>query len=484
MARPRYKRRHFKVRKKTNSRNWKNDQRNKNPLTELTKIGGGSDIFLHDVAAATVYPWWEIAPLIDFQRINVKLKGKVSSLRTICVRVLAGNASDLTTKHLNHCSLLCVKSIWNYIVSCHNDSLGAFVSFASLLNDSGTFQCHYIPRDFEAGNILNYLQFQLWRYEYLYQCLLPKSRNHRIENIFNNIRFHDFALYLDSIKFSNSLFLDFSCCSKLLLRDDYFRLLKLHNLVGINLSNNSTIDNNILYNIANAVMEDRLCSLRIIRITNCPSVTEAGIKHLFSVNASKKLSLIITDSYTFTSNLGFHDKMQDPSVISAIDDTSWCLADKVLDNRVLNNKDNKSLDNVTLLKKFPLPLCLSVLQKQFNNIIPNNDCDELNAKTILLDFMFHEISYTPGSIEPLLLTIHFNRMKSRNQPISGISCFINNKNFEPPSTKHKALNTLNTNHQEPVSVFTRANKSHIKTSTKSNIPVKKPIKNVNKFFDM
>lgn len=257
---------------------------------QVTKIGAVDSSFI-DSVSTIYYLWINTHPL--FLKSNVAPKGKsrrIATLQNLCARILAQNSNELSFESLKYVSKTCLKLVWNQILVSHNDSLGTFMTFASLLQQTSLWRCHP-PSLFTDDNLMNL------RNDYLQTCLLP-FKTHRLENLFKNIRISDLQTYLNTSRLDFNVFLDFSFTPDLLKNLDYIMVFKIKNLAGLDLSNDSDIDDYTLSFLNTAIRDGKLPRFRILRLVNCPKITKSCIESFMKLATTEStLSIITCDNH-------------------------------------------------------------------------------------------------------------------------------------------------------------------------------------------
>lgn len=397
------------------------------------KLGAKDSSFI-DSSSIIYYPWSTVNPLYNetFNKPRGKT-GRFPSLKLLCSRIVAENCSDLNGTMLESLSFPCVKMIWNHILVSHNDSLSVFVTFATSMLGLPQFRCH-APMIQSTNSVINLRQ------DYLSNCLIPNTRNHRIENIFSNTSIDYLTRYLNGLKLLNVTFLDFSQTPNLLNKEDFLMVFKVKSLAGLDLSNNLVIDDNIISYLVMAIRTEMLPNLRVLRLTNCTKLSKTSIETLLQVSAAPKssLSLIICDDWFPVS---FHERLENNTADKyglLIAGTNWF-------------NYSHEWDHAKLLMKFPLAFQHHYLMTQLKPRLPNPPDSIEN--TILLDMMFFDQHFGFDSNYYMLDYVLRIRLASRNRFLANECCLLVDSNMgispkavtqSPPKVSEGIFTTVNT----------------------------------------
>lgn len=230
-----------------------------------------------DASGAAPY-LWQYFPQSEPIRDKAKNKG-VPSLKELCARSVAENADALEPSYLSTCSWTCWRYVWRVICQRSLDLPHVFKMFAKHFSSMPDFKCHYInPVDSVPRNLA------------LSSTLLP-VRSHRVDNVFANISHNDFVNFMSGL--DAHVILD---CSGLkgLKNTQVLNFCNIPHLTGLDLSHNEWVDNQFLYTFSQAISCKKLSKLRLLRLVNCPNVTNEGFLR-FLQELLAQLSFISSD---------------------------------------------------------------------------------------------------------------------------------------------------------------------------------------------
>ncbi|KAG7660980.1 uncharacterized protein J8A68_005500 [[Candida] subhashii] len=420
MFRQRYNKRRTTTRKRIRTKPTKKELKEKrlpprsqnDYTTNLSKIGTSTtDLsFIDSSLSIPTYPWTTLIPSTN-SRPKLKLArpgNKIPTLKQLCAQELAANSHQIDSDYLDLAPWeSCWKLVWQFILIQGTDSIEVYTTFAEKFSTPSN-------QEFKSHTTIHQpTNFQLLKAKTIDLFRIPNARNHRIENLFKNISISDIISHLSSRhRFNPLLVLDISLSTSL-KPDDYFMLFNLPNLISINLSNHSMVDDNFLYNLSSSIRnQGKLNSLMIIKINNCPRITRKGIQYLLDLSRDKpgcSLSCIETDILVSSINQG-----------SYVSDTGWLKLDK-------------STREAQLVNRLPMG--------EFNGhetSIPR--IGELLAEKIyetnVLDLMIYGENYMnsmhndPIVKDEMLIKIWKARLALRNR-VSGGYTYILNKNYKP-----------------------------------------------------
>lgn len=244
-----------------------------------------------DASGAAPYSWLHFPQSGPKQDKCSKLK--VLSLREICARALAVNADALEPSYMSMCSWACWKHVWTMICYLNLDSPAIFRMFAKHFGLAPDFKCHHVLKNNKCARSLALL------------CSIIPTRSHRIDNVFFNISHKDFVSFLSGI--DSHVVLD---CSLLkdLTGEDVIKFCNLANLTALDLSHNDWVNDQFLYTLGRAMMFKNMNKFKILRMTNCPNVTEEGF-YRFLKELLASLAFIVTDIRPLNRSL-FVDQME------------------------------------------------------------------------------------------------------------------------------------------------------------------------------
>lgn len=439
----------------------------------LGRIGASS---ARDVSFLASYAWPALLPLLghiaDYDVPNGSKSGrKVPSLRQFTALSIARNINSLEKAYLQLAPWECWKMVWERVLELNKDSFEVFRIFASRFSEEQSFSCHHFTSLRLRDASLERLAFS--RANAIEECLIPGSGKHRIENLFSNVSLPDFLTYLKLVRFKPRVLLDLSQRTAQMLREDHYLLFNAPYLVGLDLSNSRLIDDHFLYNMATAILRDgKLTQLTILRLQNCPLVTEKGLRHLLDIKDHLKCSLSYIESDLQLSN-GFLSKFGAQKDANYVPGTRW---------RPLTEKD----PHIRTISRVPLALKLHCLFRHFASSIivtllvgstTTSPVYLLRSKNaILLDIMLHneEFSasdYTASSGISKLQAAWETRLAHRNRLPSKLpNCYIVDNTFEPLEVKNQELGNPP---EEPSAVFHVAKRkpSNSQRPTKRKKPV-------------
>lgn len=456
---------------------------------KLNRLGGS----FHEVLASSVYSWQSLPPLVSYNSNQMVQPRKLRSLRSICALELAKNVQSIDYHYLDAAPWECWKLVWTNTLRLHNDSFEVARMFISKFQTQKSFKCHLQS---PGVNELSQL-----RHAAIESSSIPGQRNHRFENVFQNINFVHFCTYISNLKSRPWVLIDVSRITKVLSNEDYYNIFNIKNLIALDLSNSTFVDDRFLYNLAIAItQESKLKQLTILRINNCPNVTKKGLQHLLEVSNNQyccSLSYVESSILMPVSNFvnGFSVKEENGKYIQG---TKWS---------VLDNDD----PTTKVLSKLPLGLKVHSLYSNFHDRIVAKGSDQ-NSPSQIMDLLCLDISINPNflrqSKESMILDIMFHDqefLQSDYRSEAGLHKLENSwitrqqvRNREPSIMQHCYM--ANHSLQDPApreeveesgaitEITTPFYRIETKTSTPDKpIPRKKPRQittNVKTFFDM
>lgn len=460
---------------------------------DLLKIGIKNDLF-KDSSSSTTYPWIRLAPLLEYNIAKVSRSGKgIPSLKLICSRKIAENADSLESSYLDTASWMVWRQVWEEILLLRNDSPRVFNIFAGKFFLLDGFKCHTLslPLDINVGSS-NWEKVLKARNEGISSVIIPRTRNHRVENLFSNINVLEIIKFIHKLSYRPWVILDASLMTRKYDREEHLKLFSITDLVALDLSNSQIVDDHFLYNMSVSISKDgKLSKLTILKINNCPNVTSNGIQYLLHLanDPDARCSLSYIESDVKISSSNFATKLQNikSEQPNFIDGTRWF--------ELGDDQESKPI------KKFPLALKLHCLYKNYSSRITKdptasdfpqyttNSTDYLFLvrNNIVLDIMVHDKVFNSDEDDVQKLKeiwdtrIHFRNLK----PQSKICCYvIDNKceflvklqNFE----KHVY-------NKKDDSVMFRASEKKTPLRSISKHKRRKPVArkvDANQFFDM
>ncbi|CAH6721209.1 hypothetical protein CLIB1444_05S05996 [[Candida] jaroonii] len=428
MYRKRWKRRNPWVNWKKNSargaRAKDNGTKTAPVVQNIRKIGVNDGSFT-DSASETYYQWESTHPLYEAKGRSAGFKKRgVPSLKFISSNVIAENAGDLNSHVLSSLSAPCLKILWNNVLACNNDSFSIFNSFAAVMFGNGSFRCHLPSMESKVPQIDI-------RQNYLRECLIPNNLTHRIENLFNNIRYHDFTYYLNHLTYDNEVVLNVSQLS--LSREDLLMLFKIRNLVGLDLSNQN-LDDSILHYLTISIRDGMLPRLKILNLTNCKNLSKAAIDEMILAAKNSSLSVIIADDLWRPQ---FHESLHSSALTGyQIQGTNWI-------------SYNDLWEHKKPILKFSMALALYYISKNLDV--------STSSPRILIDIMIHNHKFEPNLANHLLDQVHLNRVNDRFQlPLNATVLMVDkSRDFkplidQPKSTQPDAIFTRKVTKKKPV----------------------------------
>lgn len=230
-----------------------------------------------DASGAAPY-LWQFFPQSEPIR-GKAVNDKVLSLKEICARSVAENADALEPSYLSTCSWTCWRYVWRVICQRSLDLPYVFKMFAKHFSSMPDFKCHYIN---PADSVPRFLA--------LGSTLLP-VRSHRVDNMFANISHNDFVNFMSGL--DAHVILD---CSGLKgsKNSQVLSFCNIPHLAGLDLSHNEWVDDQFLYTFGRAISCKNLQKLRLLRLVNCPNVTNEGFLR-FLRELLAQLSFISSD---------------------------------------------------------------------------------------------------------------------------------------------------------------------------------------------
>lgn len=406
MVYKRWKRRNPRAHWKRNTSNGDGRKKDSGPKggtvgSNIRKIGVNDGSF-KDSASQTYYQWESTHPLYETKGRSAGFRKKgIPSLKLICSNVIAENAGDLNSHVLSSLSVPCLKILWNNVLACNNDSFSVFNSFAAVMFGNGSFRCHLPSMESKVPQIDI-------RQNYLRECLIPNDLNHRIENIFNNIRFQDFTYYLNHLNYTNEVVLNVSQLS--LSREDLLMVFKIKNLVGLDLSNQN-LDDSILHYLTISIRDGMLPRLKMLNLTNCKNLSKAAIDQMILAAKNSCLSVIIADDLWRPQ---FHESLGSRALSGyQIHGTNWI-------------SYNDLWEHKKPILKFSMALALYYITRNLE-VFPST------PPRILIDIMIHNQRFEPNLANHLLDHVHTNRVNDRFQlPLNATVLMVDkSRDFKP-----------------------------------------------------
>lgn len=405
---------------------------------DLLKIGIKNDLF-KDSSSSTTYPWTRLAPLLDYNLIEVPRSRKgIPSLKLICSKKIAENADSLESSFLDTASWMVWRTVWEEILSLNNDSPRVFNLFAGKFFLLDGFKCHKLslPLDVNLGSS-KWQKLLKARNEGISSVIIPRTGNHRIENLFSNINVLEIVKFIHRLSYRPWVLLDVSLMTQKYDREDHLKLFNITNLIALDLSNSQIVDDLFLYNMSVSISKDgKLSKLTILKINNCPKVTSKGLQYLLclSNDADARCSLSYIESDVKISSSNFATKLQNikSELPDFIDGTRWFVLD--------DDSESKSI------RKLPLALKLHCLYKHYSNRITKDPIVTdfplyttnsmsylfLVRNSIVLDIMVHENTFTSAEndfekLEEVWATrIHFRNLRAQSK----IYCYVIDNKYE------------------------------------------------------
>lgn len=385
------------------------------PIRNASRIG--SDSSYKDALAPASYPWKSIPPLSKYNIVNRGKLNKLMSLKSLCAETLAQNIDQLQPSHLDFAPWSCWLMVWNQVLAANNDSFEAFTLFASRLGHLNEFKCHRLHRTSQSDAA--WAGLQSLRNDAIEITRLPYTSHHRLENLFSNTFITDLSSYLRNCEYHPLVAMDLSMTTQ--SSEDYFALFNF-DLVALDLSNNSMVDDNFLYNLVGAIKDNKLGQLAVLKIVNCPRVTDSGINYLMSSSNSLSSSL----AYIQTDR-----KLLSPQ--NYVEGAKWLLL------------DNASED-VRLIGRLPLALKIHNLHRYLSGHkldLPASQTLPLLLKKIILDIMVHGTPYDlQGDQVSMLESTWKARIQQRTlDRACGYSYVFNNKHRPTVTANKKRTST-------------------------------------------
>lgn len=408
----------------------------RNPVNDssaerLNRLGGS----FHEMLTSSVYSWQTLPPLVNYNSSNQE-PSKLRSLKSLCALELAKNVKSLDFRYFDLAPWVCWKLVWTHILRLHNDSFDVARIFVLKFQSQQWFRCHL-----QYTGVSNLAQL---RYAAIESSSIPGQRNHRFENMFRNINFAHFSTYVSGLTPHPWVLIDISRITKVLSSDDYYNLFNIKNLIALDLSNSTFVDDRFLYNLAVSItQESKLKQLTILSIMNCPNVTRKGLQHLLEVtNNQFCCSLSYVESNVLLSSSDYVHNLIKKETEKSIPGTKW----SILNNENPTNK---------ILSKLSLGLKLHSLYSNFHNkIVASSPSQIVNLLTLeitinpnflkqskdsmVLDIMFHDQEFLPSdyTTEAGLLKLE-NSWKTRQraryrEPSIMQHCYMANHSLKEP----------------------------------------------------
>lgn len=459
---------------------------------DLQKIGIKNDLF-KDSSSTTTYPWIRLAPLLRYNVANSPRSGKgVPSLKLICSRKIAENADSLESSYLDTASWMVWRQVWEEILLLRNDSPRVFNIFAGKFFLLDGFKCHKLSLPLDVnGKSSKWEKVLKARNEGISSVIIPRARNHRVENLFSNINVLEIVKFIHKLSYRPWVLLDVSLMTQKYGREDHLKLFSITDLVALDLSNSQIVDDLFLYNMSVSITKDgKLSKLTILKLNNCPNVTSKGLQYLICLanDPDARCSLSYIESDVKISSPNFAAKLQNIKSEQPyfIDGTRWFVLE--------DDQESKTL------KKLPLALKLHCLYKHYSSKITKdptasdfpqyttNSMDYLFRvkNNIVLDIMVHDKIFNSdeNDVENLKeiwdTRIHFRNLISKTK----IYCYIidNRYDFLAPPNLEKCIHD-----KKDDSVMFRASKKKNPLKSISKHKRQKPVArkvDANQFFDM
>lgn len=322
--------------------------------------------------------------------------GRIRSLKEICTVELARNAVFLSSSCLEEGTWLLWKDVWNRILNMEQDSFKVFNAFALKFASYGGFRCHGSLEEKGASPKADVEKIRNLKQEAIVSNMTPHCRLHRLENFFSNIDFADFVQYLNSLMYNHYVLLDLSLLRSSLNRDDLLRILRIQNLVALDISGVQIVDNAMLKILSTNLKEGKLRRLEILRLKNCPFVSVDGIYDLFKTaeGTCSNLSVIECDHTLIrqTFAAGFQSNL--PKKVIGIKESEWLyLADMEMSH---------------ILSRLPLGLKYHFYRKSFR--------DSSKLEGVKLDILFNGEKLSTENIDiHSFLSLWSSRISRRNR---------------------------------------------------------------------
>lgn len=419
------------------------DPVNDSSAERLNRLGGS----FHEVLTSSVYSWQTLPPLVNYNSSDQQ-SSKLRSLKSICALELAKNVKSIDFRYLDLAPWVCWKLVWTHILRLHNDSFDIARRFVLKFQSQQWFRCHL-----QSAGVSNLAQL---RHAAIESCSIPGQRNHRFENMFRNINFAHFSTYISSLIPHPWVLIDISRITNVLSSEDYYNLFNIKNLIALDLSNSTFVDDRFLYNLAVSItQESKLKQLTILSIMNCPNVTRMGLQHLLEVSNNQFCcSLSYVESNVLLSSSDYVYNFIKKESDKSIPGTKW----SILDNENPTNK---------ILSKLSLGLKLHSLYSNFHNkivvsssgqnspsqIINNLSMDisinpnflQQSKDSMVLDIMFHDQEFLQSDYtsEAGLLKLENSwktRQRARNREPSIMQhCYMANHSLKNPFPRKQAV---------------------------------------------
>lgn len=476
------KKRHL-LKTQANTNNWSLSSLNK----DLLKIGQKSDFF-NDSSKSTSYAWTRLMPALDFDSPkSIFPNNGVLSLKLICSQRIAMNSDSLEPSFLDTAPWEIWLQVWKNILYLHKDSIRVFNLFANKFSHIKQFRCHLSPLSTGVMKSPEWEELVKIRNDALSSVMIPKSRNHRIENLFANINVLDVVKYIHRLSYNPWVLLDVSLMAKKYNREDYLKLFNINNLVALDLSNSQVVDDLFLYNMSTSIRKDgKLSKLTILKINNCPNATSKGLEYLVSISndpdCNCSLAYVESDIKLYSSDFATNFQYVKEEDTKYIKNTRWSILEENPESRVIQN--------------CPLALKLHCLYKDYSSRIIKKRSNMTLALTtnsvsylyqsrnkIIMDLMIHEDNFISSENDfDKILKAWNTRIQKRNLKTSEIHSYIINYNHE---FTIQPQFTESPNIPKDDSVIYRASTKN--TVISHNRKRKKPVLrnfDVNQFFDM
>lgn len=384
---------------------------------------------------------WQYCP--QSEPIKIKHRhDRIPSLKDICALVLAENADALEPSYLTTCSWTCWRYVWEVICKWNLDSPYIFKMFAKQFGSMPGFKCHFTHLT-DIGQ----------RSSALASAVIP-VRSHRIDNVFANISHKDFVGFLAGL--DAHVILD---CSSLkdLDKSQVLNFCNTPNLAGIDLSHNDWVDDQFLYTLGRAIKFKDLSKLGLLRLVNCPNVTDQGFLD-FLRQLLVQLTYISTDIRAFTKST-FEARLEGKPEIP-VPDSNWYL--------LLTHSAHYSM-----LLKYNLTMSAHYLLRNTDklNIPTNSPIWDIKMYKDCVDFRDSKSFYCK-----LEDTWRSRERSSMLRPVSNLFVYMRREGISnPPKLPVSDVKTLTSGSKSTV----------VDTAITQRVPRRKPkhkLKDTNAFF--
>lgn len=457
--------------KKRNRKTWYRPRFNKKEkLTEKTDFNEGqTKITKEDIIVGNggdQYRWTAIVPngggIVDANELKQDFHGKIRTLKMLCAAKIAENIESLDTSYLNYGTWSVWSMVWDEVLLRSMDSFNVYSMFASKFGRVKDFKPHLIRRYLDR-TLNEYELLQMTRNKAIDLFKIPKC-NHRIENLFSNVNLAKLGKTLSSLIFNPLIIIDLLLVGndpQLVAIDNPSILYNIHQLLALNLSNNSIIDDNYIFNLCLRLKNSTTSKLTMIILNNCPRISKTGIQYLIDLadqNPRCCLSYIECDHNMVLTefNRQFESKLNGGTYDTYIEGTTWLKLDR----------DRYEID---LIFNLPLALKLNSLCRLFKDIlIPKVNSTKFSfiehlREEIIVDIMLHSQVYKQETLVQDLISIWTSRMNQRFSSKHTGYCYMINHNFTKSQTK--SIPTKPQNESKPL--FEQRVPTSRRTTTKS-----------------